>query len=58
MKKQIRLEEKYGWEFKIFGLYFIYWGNKYKDAYFSIDTKTTRYVFGLRRFKYYGSTPV
>ena len=48
----------YGWELKIFGLTIIYWGKKYKDTYFSIDTKKTRYVFGLRRFKYYGKSNV
>ena len=45
-------------ELKILGLKFIYWGRKYKDTYLSIDTKKTRYVFGLRHFKYYGTANV
>ena len=44
--------------FNIFGLKFIYWGKKYKDTYLSVDTKKTRYVFGLRHFKYYGTANV
>ena len=58
MKNKIRIKEKYGWEFKVFGLKVIYWGKKYKDTYLSIDTNTNRYVFGLRHFKYYGSSQV
>ena len=58
MKNKIRLKDRYGWGFKMFGLKIIYWGKKYKDTYLSIDTKTTRYVFGLRHFKYYGTSKV
>lgn len=56
MKNEIK--EKHGWEFKMFGLVIIYWGNKFKDTFISIETKTTRYIFGLRHFKYYGKTQV
>ena len=53
-------KDKYahGWDLKIFGITIIYWGKKFKDTYLSIDTKKTRYVFGLRHFKYYGKSNV
>ena len=54
----MKIKEKYGWEFKMFGLRIIYWGKKYEDTYLSIDTKKTRYVFGLRHFKFYGTSKV
>ena len=58
MKNKIRIREKYGWEFKVFGLKVIYWGKKYKDTYLSIETKKTTFVFGLRHFKYYAKSNV
>lgn len=54
----IKLNKNHYKVLNILGLRIEYWGNMFTDTFLSVDTKSTRYVFGIRKFKYYGTVNV